>query len=62
MFIVNGRIGNDAQVGRPACKNVSVVDYFICTPNQFSPIVNFEVDGFNPMYASCQTTAEFKSN
>ena len=29
MFIVNGRKGNEAQVGRPTCKNVSVVDYFI---------------------------------
>ena len=49
MSIVNGRMGNDAQVGRPTCKNVSVVDYVICTTNMFSPIVNFEVDDFNPM-------------
>ena len=49
MFIVNGRMGNDAQVGRPTCKNVSVVDYFICKPRLFSTIVNFEVEDFNPM-------------
>ena len=49
MFIVNGRMGNDAQVGRPTCKNVSVVDYFICSPRLFSTIVNFEVEDFNPM-------------
>ena len=73
MFIVNGRMGNDAQVGRPTFKNVSVVDYVICTTNMFSTIVNFEVDDFNPMlsdvhsavcltlrrevHASCHTTA-----
>ena len=49
MFIVNGRMGNDAQVGRPTCRNVSVVDYFICTPRLFSTIVNFEVEDFNHM-------------
>ena len=57
MFIVNGRMGNDAQVDRPTCKNVSVVDYFICTPNQFSPIVNFEVDGFNPLLSDVHNAA-----
>ena len=49
MFIVNGRMGNDAQVDRPTCKNVSVVDYFIRTPRLFSIIVNFAVEDFNPM-------------
>ena len=49
MFIVNGRMGNDAYNGRPKCKNVSVVDYVICTPNMSSTIVNFEVDDFNTM-------------
>ena len=49
MFIVNGRMGNDAQVGKPTCKNVSIVDYFICTPRLFSTIVHFEVEDFNPM-------------
>ena len=49
MFIVNGRMSNIAQVGRPTCKNVNVVNYVICIPNLFSTIVNFEVDDFNPM-------------
>ena len=49
MFIVNGQMGNDAQVCRPTCRNVSVVDYFICKPSLFSTIVNFEVEDFNPM-------------
>ena len=49
MFIVNGRMGKDAQVGRPTCKNVSVVDYVIHTHSLFSTIVNFEVGDFNPM-------------
>jgi hypothetical protein len=29
MFIINGRVGNDKNIGRFTCRNVSVVDY--CT-------------------------------
>ena len=42
-------MGKDAQVGRPKYKNVSVVDYVICTPSLFLTIANFEVEDFNPM-------------
>ena len=55
MFIVNGRMGNDAQVGRPTCKNVGVVDYVICTRNKFSTIVNFEEEDFNPILSGVHT-------
>ena len=59
MFFVNGRIGNDAQVSRPACKNVSVVDYVICTTNMFSTIVNFDVDDFNPMLSDVHSASRW---
>ena len=59
MFIVNGRIGKDAQVGRPACKNVSVVDYVICTTYMFSTIVNFEVDDFNHMLSDVHSASRW---
>ena len=32
MFIVNGRVGNDTNIGRFTCRNASVVDYCIACP------------------------------
>jgi hypothetical protein len=32
MFIVNGRVGNDRNIDRFACRNASVVDYCITSP------------------------------
>jgi hypothetical protein len=32
MFIVNGRVGNDKNIGRFTCRNASVVDYCITSP------------------------------
>ena len=49
MFIVNGRVGSDAQIGKVTCKNVSVVDYAICTPNVLTCINDFFVNDFDPM-------------
>ena len=49
MFIVNGRVGSDALIGKATCKNVSVVDYAICTPNVLTCINDFVVNDFDPM-------------
>ena len=32
MFIVNGRVGNNKNIGRFTCRNASVVDYCITSP------------------------------
>ena len=31
MFIANGRVGADAKHGKVTCKDVSLVDYVICS-------------------------------
>ena len=49
MFIVNGRVGSDALIGKATCKNVSVVDYAICTTNVLTCINDFFVNDFDPM-------------
>ena len=49
VFIVNGRLGEDANRGKLTCNNVSLVDYFICSPLIFSTVSNFEVLDFNPL-------------
>ena len=48
LFIVNGRVGEDAGIGYLTCKNASVVDYFICSPKLFPIIVAFKIDTFDP--------------
>ena len=47
IFIANGRIGMDRNVGRFTCKNTSVIDYCLCNANFMSLISNFEVMGFS---------------
>jgi hypothetical protein len=32
MLIVNGRVSNDTNIGRFTCRNASVVDYCITSP------------------------------
>ena len=38
LFIANGRIFNDQGIGKTTCKNVSLVDYLLLTPNLFDVI------------------------
>jgi hypothetical protein len=38
MFIVNGRVGNDKNIGRFTCRNASVVDYCITSPYCQGPL------------------------
>ena len=35
LFIVNGRVGKDKNIGRFTCRNASVVDYYISSPYFF---------------------------
>ena len=46
LYIVNGRVGKDRNIGRLTCKNSSVVDYMLCSPELFSQIHDFEVKEF----------------
>ena len=41
VFIVNGRLGEDANRGKLTCNNVSLVDYFICSPLIFPTVSSF---------------------
>jgi hypothetical protein len=47
LLIVNGRVGDDAGIGKPTCKGVSVVDYVVASPALFSHITSFSVADFN---------------
>ena len=62
MYIANGRIGMDAEKGKPTCKNVSVVDYLICSPAVFSYMTHFCIQDYDPMLSDihCAVSVSFK--
>ena len=47
LLIVNGRVGGDADLGKLACKNASLVDYVIASPWVFPCICDFYVGDFD---------------
>ena len=48
--IVNGRMTNDLS-GNPTFKNISTIDYFLCSPLLFKHINNFIVYDGNPLFS-----------
>ena len=49
LYIVNGRCGDDKDVGKTTSKNVSTVDYCIVTKDIFDKIEQFQVKEFDDM-------------
>ncbi len=49
IYIANGRVGNDRYLGRPTCKNNSIIDLFILSPELLPKISKFEIDEFDVM-------------
>ena len=47
LVIVNGRVGEDAGIGKVTCKNASVVDYAIISKDLYDKVDNFLVLEFN---------------
>ena len=49
LVIINGRCGKDKNIGKPTCRDVSVVDYMITSPELLKHIDNFEKNDFDPL-------------
>ena len=49
VFILNGRIGEDKDIGKFTCTNVGVVDYIIASPEYLKHITNFQVLKFSKL-------------
>ena len=64
LFIINGRVGSDRNIGELTCRNASVVDYFICTPNFIKCIDDLTVLDFSKCYSDVHTllSITFESN
>ena len=43
LFIVNGRVGKDKNIGRFTCRNASVVDYCISSPYLLKSFKDFDI-------------------
>ena len=49
VHIANGRLFKDKGIGATTCKNATVVDYCIMSPELFSYVSNFEILPFDPL-------------
>ena len=51
MFILNGRLENDTDVPKTTCKDQSLIDYFISSPECIGYICDFQVNEFSSLYS-----------
>ncbi|MES9903304.1 MAG: reverse transcriptase family protein, partial [Sedimenticola sp.] len=51
IYIVNGRVGKDRNVGEFTFRNISVIDYAIATSNCFKFITDFEITDLDPLFS-----------
>jgi hypothetical protein len=70
LLIVNGRVDRDANVGKLTCKDASLVDYVICSPELFGRLNDFFVSDFHecmsdvhcPLFFSISDSLKMQSN
>ena len=62
MFIANGRLFKDQNIGRMTCKESSLVDYLILAPETFKIITEFEILDINPMFSDIHKQLHFVVN
>ena len=62
IHIVNGRCGADSHIGRQTCKNSSVIDYVIMSPELFPGIHSFDVLDFDPLLSDIHCPVAFTIN
>jgi hypothetical protein len=51
MFIVNGRVGNDKNIGRFTCRNASVVNYCITSAELLKLLFDFDILESNKLFS-----------
>jgi hypothetical protein len=49
MYIMNGRVGEDKDIGKVTCKDASLIDYVISSPQLFECVKSFKVLPFDLM-------------
>ena len=63
IHIANGRLGDDKGVGKLTCKNVSLVDYVLLSPELFPLVSHFNVEQFDELHSDVHNsiTVSFKA-
>ena len=61
LVIINGRFGDDKNIGKTTCDDKSTVDYMIGTSDLIEKITNFTVDTFDPLYSDKHKPVHVKS-
>ena len=51
LFIVNGRVGHDKNVGNYTFRNTSVIDYALATANCFEYFLDFKIEEVDPLFS-----------
>ena len=60
MLILNGRTFGDKGVGRPTCKDKSVIDYVICSSSSSMMFLsNFKIKEFRQLYLDAHNEIKF---
>ena len=59
MFICNGRLGEDACIGKNTCQDVSLIDYVIASPMCLPLFCSFDVIDYSPLYSDVHCPVEF---
>ena len=62
LFIVNSRVGQDQGLGKFTCKNSSVVDYCIVSPELFKVLKEFEILEYCNLYSDVHSPIHFILN
>ena len=60
LLIANGRLGKDKGIGALTCKEATVVDYCILSPELFTCIIDFEILPFDPLVSDIHNAMYFE--
>ena len=61
IYIANGRLSNDKNIGKTKCKDASLVDYLLLSSSLFDQIwiCEFDVIDYNPMFSDAHNRLHF---
>ena len=60
--IINGRFGDDKNIGSTTFDDKSTLDYVLCTPELLGHITNFTVDRFDPLLSDAHNPIHITLN
>ncbi|WAR11507.1 hypothetical protein MAR_025687, partial [Mya arenaria] len=62
LYIANGRLGKDIDIGQCTCISSTLIDYVLLSPELFPRTVHFEVQEHDPLFSDVHSCVEFSIN